>query len=75
MPQTADMAKNLVFRKPSGFTPRAYPIPMEERPVYFDVAQCLRQDGTEDFTAEDGARMEALGYTVVWPAPQEPTRP
>ena len=76
MPQTADMAKNLVFRKPSGLTPRVYPIPMEERPVYFDVGLYERQSGDADpFTTDDAARLEALGYTLVWPVPHEPTRP
>ena len=54
--------------------------PMDKRPVFFDVAQCLRQDGSEDFTADDAARLEALGYTIVWPfAPEankaRPERP
>jgi hypothetical protein len=31
----------------------------------------LRQDGSEDFTAEDAVRLEALGYTIVWPVIQE----
>jgi hypothetical protein len=46
-----------------------------ERPV-FDVGQYLRQcGGEEDFTAEDAARMEALGYTVVWPVDAPARRP
>jgi hypothetical protein len=70
------MAKKLVFGKMPPHIPPAYPIPLEERPVFFDVGQYLRQcGGEEDFTAEDAARVEALGDTVVWPVPQEPTRP
>ena len=59
--------RKLVFGEMRPWTPRETPIPMDERPVYFNVGAYERQSGGEVITAEDAAQLEADGYTVVWP--------
>ena len=70
------MVKKLVFGYMLPFVPRLYPMPMQDRPVYFDIALYERQSGDDDpFTAEHAARSDVLGYTVIWPVHQQSTRP
>jgi len=51
------------------YVARTFPIPVEQRPVLFDLGEYLRRLGPNvDVSTTDLALLSAIGYTLVWAA-------
>jgi hypothetical protein len=49
------------------YVARSFPIPLEDRPVYFDLGEHMRACGLSvTFTTKDVTLLTAMGYTLVW---------